>query len=151
MPFLLPFVTTEISITFSVACRLTQLTKNNNLMRQKTNCLSPGDSAGQCDFFDYGLHDLKKKMIRKLLWYLDAKERSLPVLENRDIYSLEIQTLFLGITLNRPIVFDKPNIIPIDYRCDNSRFWLSAHNCQVLTPTSQNLELEQQIRIFGAD
>ncbi len=39
----------------------------------------------------------------------------------------------------------------IDYRCDNSRFWLSAHNCQVPTPTSQNLELEQQIRIFGAD
>ncbi len=37
---------------------------------------------------------------------------------------------------------------PINYRCDNRRFWLSAHNCQVLTPTSQNLELEQQIRIF---
>jgi hypothetical protein len=29
----------------------------------------------------------------------------------------------------------------IDYRCDNRRFWLSAHNCQVPTPTSQNLEL----------
>ncbi len=28
----------------------------------------------------------------------------------------------------------------IDYRCDNRRFWLSAHNCQVPTPTSQNLE-----------
>jgi hypothetical protein len=40
---------------------------------------------------------------------------------------------------------------PIDYRWDNRRFWLSAHNCQVPTPTSQNLELEQQIRIFGAD
>jgi hypothetical protein len=43
------------------------------------------------------------------------------------------------------------NIIPvtiIGYRCDNRRFWLSAHNCQVPTPTSQNLELEQQIRIF---
>ncbi len=39
----------------------------------------------------------------------------------------------------------------IDYRCDNRRFWLSAHNCQVPTPTSQNLELEQQIWIFGAD
>jgi hypothetical protein len=36
----------------------------------------------------------------------------------------------------------------IDYRCDNRRFWLSAHNCQVPAPTSQNLELEQQIRIF---
>jgi hypothetical protein len=34
---------------------------------------------------------------------------------------------------------------------DNRRFWLSAHNCQVSTPTSQNLELEHQIRIFGAD
>jgi hypothetical protein len=39
----------------------------------------------------------------------------------------------------------------IDNRCDNRRFWLSAHNCQVPTPTSQNLELEQQIRIFRAD
>ncbi len=41
--------------------------------------------------------------------------------------------------------------VRIDYRWDNRRFWLSAHNCQVPTPTSQNLELEQQIRIFGAD
>jgi hypothetical protein len=40
---------------------------------------------------------------------------------------------------------------PIDYRWDNRRLWLSAHNCQVPTPTSQNLEFEQQIRIFGAD
>ncbi len=39
----------------------------------------------------------------------------------------------------------------IDYRCNNRRFWLSAHNCQFPTPTSQNLELEEQIRIFGAD
>ncbi len=39
----------------------------------------------------------------------------------------------------------------IDYRCDNARFWLSAHNCQVPTPTSQNLDLEQQIRISEAD
>jgi hypothetical protein len=39
----------------------------------------------------------------------------------------------------------------IDYRCDDRRFWLSAHNCQVQTPTSQNIELEQKIRIFGAD
>jgi hypothetical protein len=38
----------------------------------------------------------------------------------------------------------------IDYRCDNRCFWLSAHNCQVPTPTSQNLDLEQQIRIFEA-
>jgi hypothetical protein len=28
-------------------------------------------------------------------------------------------------------------------------FWLTAHDCQVPTPTSQNLEVEQQIRIFG--
>jgi ADP-heptose:LPS heptosyltransferase len=39
----------------------------------------------------------------------------------------------------------------IDYRCENRRFWLSAHNYQVPTPTSQNPQLEQQIRIFGAD
>ncbi len=38
----------------------------------------------------------------------------------------------------------------IDYRCDNRRFWLSAHDCQVPTPTCQNLDLEQQIRIFEA-
>jgi nuclear transcription Y subunit beta len=29
----------------------------------------------------------------------------------------------------------------IDYRCDNMRFWLSACNCQVPTPTSQNLAI----------
>jgi hypothetical protein len=40
---------------------------------------------------------------------------------------------------------------PIDYRCDNRRFRLSAHDCQVPTPTSQNLEVEQQIRILRAD
>ncbi len=39
----------------------------------------------------------------------------------------------------------------IDYRCDDRRFWLSAHDWQVPTPTSQNLDLEQQIRIFKAD
>ncbi len=38
----------------------------------------------------------------------------------------------------------------IDYRYDKSRFWLSAHDCQVPTLTSQNLEVEQKIRIFGA-
>ncbi len=38
----------------------------------------------------------------------------------------------------------------IDKRCDNMRLWLSARNCQVPIPTSQNLELEQRIQIFGA-
>jgi hypothetical protein len=37
----------------------------------------------------------------------------------------------------------------IDSRYDNRRFWLSANSCQVPTPTSQNLELEQQIQIFS--
>jgi hypothetical protein len=37
------------------------------------------------------------------------------------------------------------------YRCDNRRFWLSAHDCHVPTPTSQNLELKQQIWLFEAD
>jgi hypothetical protein len=39
----------------------------------------------------------------------------------------------------------------IDYRCDKRRFGLSARNCQVPTPSSQNLEVEQQVRIFTAD
>jgi hypothetical protein len=39
----------------------------------------------------------------------------------------------------------------IDYRWDNRHFWLSTNDCQVPTQTSQNLKLEQQIRIFGAD
>jgi hypothetical protein len=43
------------------------------------------------------------------------------------------------------------NILSIDYRCDDGRFWLSAHNWQAPAPTSQKLELEQQIRIFEAD
>ncbi len=39
-------------------------------------------------------------------------------------------------------------VLLIDYRCDNSPFWLSAHNFQVPTPTSQNIDAEQKIRIF---
>jgi hypothetical protein len=39
----------------------------------------------------------------------------------------------------------------MDYRCDNRRFWLSAHDWQVPTPTSQNIDLEKQIRIFWAE
>jgi hypothetical protein len=42
-------------------------------------------------------------------------------------------------------------ILPIDYRYDDARCWLSAHNCQVPTPTSQNLDLEQQIRTYEAE
>jgi hypothetical protein len=34
---------------------------------------------------------------------------------------------------------------------DNKHSWLSSHDCQVPTPTSQKLEVEQQIWIFGAD
>jgi hypothetical protein len=41
--------------------------------------------------------------------------------------------------------------VAINYSCVNRLFWLSAHNCQVPTPTSRNRELEQQIRSFGAD
>ncbi len=39
-------------------------------------------------------------------------------------------------------------LTPKDNGSDNIRFWLYVHNCQVPTPASQNLELEQQIRIF---
>ncbi len=39
----------------------------------------------------------------------------------------------------------------IDYRCDDRHFWLSARDCQVPTPTSQNLDLEQQIRVCEAE
>jgi hypothetical protein len=50
---------------------------------------------------------------------------------------------------NQDIAMDCAKIT--DYKCDNRRFWLSAHDCQVPTPTSQNLEVDQKIRIFGAD
>jgi hypothetical protein len=36
----------------------------------------------------------------------------------------------------------------IDYRCDNRRFWLSARNCQVPTPTSQNMAIRTAISDF---
>ncbi len=58
---------------------------------------------------------------------------------------------YLAFSPHKPWLQQFPIIWIIDYRCDNRRFWLFAHNCQVPTPTSQNLELEQQIRIFGAD
>jgi elongation factor 1-alpha len=44
-----------------------------------------------------------------------------------------------------------PVVLLIDYRCDKRRSRLSAQDCQVPIPTSQNLELEKQIWIFGAD
>jgi SWI/SNF-related matrix-associated actin-dependent regulator of chromatin subfamily A protein 2/4 len=52
---------------------------------------------------------------------------------------------------NYKCVSKKVRVVTIDYTCDNRRFWLSTHDCQVPTPTSQNLEAEQQIWIFGAD
>ncbi len=58
---------------------------------------------------------------------------------------------FLKEGVNTDLIVPMSPINSIDYRCDNRRFWLSAHNCQVPTPTSKNLEFEQQIRIFGAD
>ncbi len=33
--------------------------------------------------------------------------------------------------------------------CDDACFWLSARDCHVPTPASQNLEVGQQIWIFG--
>ncbi len=51
--------------------------------------------------------------------------------------------------VTHPVPRTKP--LTIDYRCYNWRFWLSSHDCQVPTPTSQNIEVEQQIWIFGAD
>jgi hypothetical protein len=38
-----------------------------------------------------------------------------------------------------------------DYRRDDGRFWLSFHDCQIPTRTSQKLEVEQQIRILGLE
>jgi hypothetical protein len=43
----------------------------------------------------------------------------------------------------------KNAVSTIDYRCEDGSFWLPAHDCQVPTPASQNLKVEQQIRIFG--
>ncbi len=62
------------------------------------------------------------------------------------VFTLQVETNGRG-----EITVGTNRTIAIDYRCDNRRFWLSAHNCQVPTPTSQNLEVEQQIQIFGAD
>ncbi len=39
--------------------------------------------------------------------------------------------------------------LSMGYRCDNGRFWLSTHKCQVPTPTSQSQEVERPISIFG--
>ncbi len=69
---------------------------------------------------------------------------------DRAVYLLSLTRsgkAFGGVSL--PDSFHPSTII--GYRCDNRRFCLSARNCQVPTPTFQNLELEQQIRIFGAD
>jgi hypothetical protein len=48
------------------------------------------------------------------------------------------------------VTFHFNTFVTVGYKFDNRGFWLSAHNCQIPTPTFQNLELEQQIRIFEA-
>ncbi len=42
----------------------------------------------------------------------------------------------------------RKTVLGIDYRCDDGCFRLSAHNCQIPTQTSQNLEIEQQNWVF---
>ncbi len=61
------------------------------------------------------------------------------------------RSLHPPLPLDDSVPYFQVRVSPIDYRYDNRRFRLSAHNCQVSTPTSQNLALEQQIRFFGAD
>jgi hypothetical protein len=68
-----------------------------------------------------------------------------------DIEEEEAVKVCLDCSSSSPSVQIYPGVVPIDCRCDNRRFWLSAHDCQVPTPTSQNPEVEKQIRIFGAD
>jgi hypothetical protein len=65
--------------------------------------------------------------------------------------ALQGQNFEIGPIHSIYFIYRPTGLLLIDYRCDNRRSWLSAHNCQVPTPTSQNLEFEQQIRIFGAD
>jgi hypothetical protein len=64
--------------------------------------------------------------------------------------SRNLQTLKMTIFTSKACIdYSMARVQYIYYRCDNRRFWLSARNCQLSTPTSQNLE--QQNRIFGAD
>jgi hypothetical protein len=42
-------------------------------------------------------------------------------------------------------LFSLARNIDYNYKCDDSRFWLSAHDCQVSSPNSQKLEVEHQI------
>jgi hypothetical protein len=37
----------------------------------------------------------------------------------------------------------------LGYGCDDGRFRFSVHDCHVPTQTSQNLEAEQQILVYG--
>ncbi len=80
-----------------------------------------------------------------VITYFPHSQKEVQLLSTVDNFTVPLHTY-----LYRKLVKYRGRII--DYRCDNRRFWLSTHNCrQVSTPTSQNLELEQQIRIFRAD
>jgi hypothetical protein len=55
----------------------------------------------------------------------------------RHIISLGSMTEIVVTTDNRCERVKKFRVWTIDYRCDNRRFWLSAHDCEVPTPFSK--------------
>jgi hypothetical protein len=50
-----------------------------------------------------------------------------------------------------PFSSEKEVANAIDYRCNEGRFLLSSHDCQVPTPGSQNLDVGRQSMIFLID
>jgi hypothetical protein len=57
-------------------------------------------------------------------WYMNKYTSCVPAW-TLEFFPFQVVVLYSGLS--------------IDYRCYNRRFWLSAHNFQVPTPTSQNL------------
>ncbi len=95
--------------------------------------------------FDYSLRGAKNQDNRMRIYAFMA-------LQIDDAAKLRIIDILVTEVIGEEQLFEQFQLATtIDYRCDDRRFWLSAKNCQVPTPTFLNLDLEQQIRVFEAD
>jgi hypothetical protein len=131
------------------------------LARRNTGVLGPGFSPRGGS--SQGMRNNREQWyIQTFIWSHFSKRRRVTIIwAGRADRKMNALSARLGVSVHVPICENTTKVSPdvnityplflIAYRCDNGRFWLSAHNCQVRTRTSQNLELEQQIRIFGAD
>ncbi len=97
-----------------------------------------GSALSWMGVYGYKILNIVKYIFNGTHWFIWLK-LELPEYRVRHLYEF---TRFVRLVEwcqfgSRPFI--PLHVILKDYSCDNRRFWLSAPNCQVPTPTSQNL------------